>query len=151
MHIWSKIHECVCACVHFSSASLLVCSSTGGTSSSSHQAAPHSSSAPPLCVMCTASEIYRSINKTIKQQFSLLLPHCTATEYIHFSFPLSRTSMSGSEGEWERKWEGKERVRRGKGGTMAEWWHHHVERCSRGREWGRICRKGYERKSKTER
>lgn len=32
----------------------------------------------PLCVMCTASEIYRSVNKTIKQQFSLPLPHCTA-------------------------------------------------------------------------
>lgn len=65
---------------------------------SSHQAARHSPSAPP-CVMCTVSEIYRSINKTIKQQFSLPLPHCTATEYVHFSFPLSGTLVSGSKEE----------------------------------------------------
>jgi len=55
----------------------------------------------PMCVMCTASEIYRTINKTIKQQFPLLLSHCTTTEYIHFSFPLCKTLVSGSEGERE--------------------------------------------------
>ena len=108
---------------------------------------------PPLCppcVMCTASEIYRSINKTIKQQFSLPLPHCTATEYIHFSFPLSRTLVSASEGEEGGNEREERRVRRGKGGEKGrERRRHYVERCSRGI--GNMCRRGYERKTKAER
>lgn len=55
----------------------------------------------PLRLMCTVSEIYRSINKTIKQQFSLLLPHSAAEEYMHFSFPSSRTLASVRDGERE--------------------------------------------------
>lgn len=69
----------------------------------------------PPCVKCTVSETYRSINKTIKQQFSLPLLHSTATEYIHFSFPLSGTLASRSEGVREEM-----RWKKGGGGLRAD-------------------------------